>query len=398
MRLIQVVAFYIIAGMLAVGLAGCTGKQGAGPTPGTTQRGDIPVGAYLSLTGPEADFGKTTREGIELALDEINGSGGIHGRKIRLIVENNESDAAKAASAVTKLITNDKVVAIVGEIASGLSLAAAPICQRNRIPMVSPSSTNIKVTQVGDYIFRVCFIDPFQAYVVAKFARDTLKANTAAIFVDNQSPYSRDFGAEFKKHFTRMGGRIVADLAYAATDTDFKAQLTKIKAANPDVILVPGYYKSVGAIGKQARELGIKVPLLGGDGWDSQDIFTTAGDALEGCYFSNHMAVDDPNPTVRRFVEAFRKKYGAHRMPGALTALGYDAMMILADAMKRAKSLDGPNIRDALAQTKGYQGVTGTITINAQRNADKPAVILQIKGRKFVYRETIPQPQTASGS
>lgn len=396
MRLMRVLAISFV-GLLAVWMVGCTGKQEAGPKTDVAQSSEILVGSYLSLTGPEADFGKTTREGIELALDEINGSGGIHGRKIKLIVENNESDAAKAASAVTKLITNDKVVAIIGEIASGLSLAAAPICQRNQIPMVSPSSTNIKVTQVGDYIFRVCFIDPFQAYVVAKFARDSLKANTAAIFVDNQSPYSRDFGAEFKKHFTKMGGKIVADLAYAAADTDFKAQLTKIKAANPDVILVPGYYKSVGAIGKQARELGIRVPLLGGDGWDSQDIFTTAGNALEGCYFSNHMAVDDPNPIVRRFVDAFRKKYGANRTPGALTALGYDAMMILADAMKRAKALDGPSIRDALAQTKGFQGVTGTITINAQRNADKPAVILQIKGRKFVYRETIAQPQTASG-
>lgn len=377
-------------------LAGCNnagGGGGGGGASGNAATGDtIPVGAYLSLTGSEADFGKQTQEGIEVAVEEINAAGGVKGKKIELKVENNESDSTKAVSAVTKLITNDKVVAVLGEIASSLSLAAAPICQANRIPMVTPSSTNIGVTQKGDYIFRVCFIDPFQAYVVAKFARDNLKAETAAVFVDNGSAYSRDFGEEFKKHFTQMGGKIVAEQSYAAADTDFKGQLTKIKTANPDVLLVPGYYKSVGTIGKQAKELGLTATLLGGDGWDSQDIFVTAGDALEGAYFSNHMAVDNPNPTVQAFVEAFKKKF-PDRKPGALTALGYDAMKILADAMNRASALDGPSIREALAQTKDFPGVTGTITIDENRNASKPAVILQIKGREFKYVTTIEPPK-----
>jgi len=368
------------------GSSGCNAPQGNGSGGGGGE--PILVGSYLSLTGSEADFGISTREGIELAVEEINSKGGINGRKIELRVENNESDQQKAANVVTKLITNDKVVAVVGEIASGLSLAAAPICQSNQIPMVTPSSTNIKVTQVGDFIFRVCFIDPFQGYVIAKFARDHLKANTAAIFVDNGSPYSRDLGAEFKKNFTEMGGRVVAEKTYASADTDFKGQLTSIKTTNPDVIVVPGYYKSVGAIGKQARELGITVPLLGGDGWDSQDIFVTAGDALEGSYFSNHVAMDNPDPTVQSFVEAFKKKY-PNRKPGALTALGYDAMLILADAMKRASAIDGPSIRNALAETKDFKGVSGTITIDPDRNARKPAVMLQIKGREFKYVTTI---------
>ncbi len=379
-----------LAGLLGlIVLSGCNSAPQSGGTGGGGTGDTILVGSYLSESGSEADFGKSTHEGIDIAIEVINKAGGINGKNIELRAENTESDPAKAANAVTKLITNDKVVAVIGEVASGLSLAAAPICQSNKVPMVSPSSTNIKVTQQGDYIFRVCFIDPFQAYVVAKFARENLKKTTAAIFVDNASPYSKDFGSEFKKNFEQMGGKIVSEAAYAAADTDFKGQLTKIKTANPDVLLVPGYYKNVGSIGKQARELGITAPLLGGDGWDSQDLFVTAEDALEGSYFSNHMAVDDPAPAVKSFVDAYRAKYGADKTPGALTALGYDAMMIVAEAMKRVKVIDGPSLRDELAKTSGYKGVTGTITMNSDRNADKSAVMLQIKGRKFVYMATV---------
>jgi branched-chain amino acid transport system substrate-binding protein len=383
----------ILAG-LALFAAGCnspsnTGGGGGGGTSGgggNTASGDvIPVGAYLSLSGDEATFGAQTREGIELAVKTINDAGGINGKKIELKVENDESDATKAASAVTKLVTGDKVVAVLGEIASSRSLAAAPICQSNKVPMISPSSTNVKVTQVGDYIFRVCFTDDFQAFVCAKFARENLKADTAAILVDNASAYSQDFGKEFKKSFEALGGKIVQEAAYSPADTDFQGQLTNIKTANPKVILVPGYYKSAGAIAKQAKELGISAPLLGGDGWNSPDLFATAGTGMEGNYFSDHIAMDKPNDTVKKFVEEFKKQMGADKTPGTLTALGYDAMMILADAMKRAKSLDGTGIRDALAETKDFEGVTGSITINSQRNADKPAVVVQVKGHDFKW-------------
>ncbi len=382
-----------LAGCNNAGSGGGGGGTGGGSAGGNAVTGNtIPVGAYLSLTGGDDTFGHDSQDGLELALDKIKESGGINGKQIELKVENDESQTDKAASAVTKLITEDKVVAVIGEVASSRSLAAAPICQSNHVPMISPSSTNVKVTQVGDYIFRVCFIDPFQGYVVATFARNTLHANTAAIFTDSGSAYSIDFANEFKKDFTQNGGKIVAEASYTTTDTDFKGQLTQFKAANPDVILIPGYYKSVGAIGKQARELGIKAALLGGDGWDSQDLFVTGGNALEGSYFSDHMDVNSTDPTVTAFRDAFQKKFGADKKPGALTALGYDAMMILADAMKRAKSLSGPDIRDALAQTKDFKGVTGNITINSDRNADKPAVILQVKGNAFQYVTTIQHP------
>jgi branched-chain amino acid transport system substrate-binding protein len=368
-------------------------SAGAGGSGNAATGNTIPVGAYLSKTGDDATFGQDSENGIELALDKIKESGGINGKQIDLKVENDESATDKAASVVQKLITEDKVVAVIGEVASSRSLAAAPICQSNKVPMISPSSTNVKVTQQGDYIFRVCFIDPFQGYVAAKFAAgDKLHAKTAALFTDNASAYSIDFANEFKKDFTQMGGTIVAEASYASSDTDFKGQLTKFQAANPDVILIPGYYKSVGAIGKQARELGIKSTLLGGDGWDSQDLFVTGGDSLEGSYFSDHMDINSSDPTVSAFRDAFQKKYGADHKPGSLTALAYDATMILADAMKRAKTLDGPGIRDALAQTKDFKGVTGNITINADRNADKPAVILTVKDHGFQYVETIQHP------
>ncbi len=373
------------------GANGTTSSASSGGSGNTVTGDTIPVGVYASLTGDEANFGKDSREGAELAVDTINGGGGVNGKKIDLKIENDESDPSKAASAVTKLITSDKVVAVVGEVASGRSLAAAPICQQYKIPMVSPSSTNIKVTQIGDYIFRVCFIDPFQAYVMAKFSHDTLNAKNVALFIDSTSPYSRDLGTEFQKNFEQMGGKIVDQESYVPTDTDFKGQLTKLKTTNPDAIFAPGYYKSAGEIAKQAKELGIAAPMMGTDGWDAQDLFVTAGDSMEGSYFSDHMDITSQQPEVKSFVDAYKKKYGADKKPGSLTALGYDAVMILAQAMKNAKTLDGPGIRDALAQVKDFKAVTGDITINGDRNADKPAVVLQIKGRDFVYKTTIAQ-------
>ncbi len=347
----------------------------------------IRIGEYGALTGDIATFGQTTHDGVQLAVDEINAAGGIKGKQVKLITEDDAGKPEQAALVVQKLINSDKVHAIVGEVASSNSLAAAPIAQKAKIPMVSPSSTNPKVTQVGDYIFRVCFIDPFQGQVMAKFATETLKAKKAAILRDQKSDYSIGLADVFKQRFADFGGTIVDDKAYTAGDVDFKAQLTALKALNPDVIYVPGYYTEVGLIAKQARQIGLKQPLLGGDGWESEELVKIGGAALEGCYFSNHSAPDSSEPAVKEFVAKYKAKHG--KQPGALAMLGYDAVKVLAAAMERAESLRGPAIRDALAATKDHAGVTGVLTMDANRDAVKSAVVLQIKKGHPVYLATV---------
>jgi branched-chain amino acid transport system substrate-binding protein len=272
-------------------------------------------------------------------------------------------------------------------VSSSRSLAAAPICQSNKVPMVSPSSTNPRVTQVGDYIFRVCFIDPFQAPVMAKFAANTLKIKRVAILTDVRNDYSIGLQTFFRQSFKSLGGEIVAEQSYSEGDSDFRAQLTQIKAANPEAIYLPGYYTEAATIARQARELGITVPLMGGDGWDSPKLFEIGGAALDGCYISNHYSVDDPSPAIQKFVSEYKARY--KDSPDALAALGYDAARILADAIKRAGSTDGEKVRDALKTVKDFAGVTGKITINSDRNAVKPAVVLKIEKGKFHYVETV---------
>ena len=364
---------------LAALLSVSCGKRGSGD--------EIVVGEYGSLTGTTATFGQSTDNGIKLAFDEINAAGGVLGKKLRVIVEDDRSQPEEAATAVTKLINQNHVVAVLGEVSSSRSLAAAPICQSNKIPMISPSSTNPRVTQIGDYIFRVCFIDPFQGLVMAKFAANSLKLKRVAILVDVRNDYSVGLQTFFRQNFRQLGGEIVAEQSYSEGDSDFKAQLTQIKAANPEAIYVPGYYTEVATIARQSRELGMTVPLLGGDGWDSPRLFEIGGDALNGCYLSNHYSVDDPSPAIQKFVGDYRSRY--KQVPDALAALGYDAARILADAITRAGSTGSDKIRDALAATKDFPGVTGKISINAERNAIKPAVILRIENGKFVYVETV---------
>jgi branched-chain amino acid transport system substrate-binding protein len=254
--------------------------------------------------------------------------------------------------------------------------------------MITPSSTNPKVTQVGDYIFRVCFTDDFQGAVAAKFATNTLKAKKAAILGDFNSDYSKGMTQYFVEEFNRLGGQIIDRQAYAQTDPDFKGQLTAIRAKNPDVIFVPGYYGQVGVIAKQAKELGIKAPLLGGDGWDAPQLWDLGGAALDGAYMVNHYSVDDPSPAVKKFVADYKTKYSGVA-PDAIAALAYDAMNVLADAIKRAGTTDGTKLRDAISQTRNFLGVTGSISINPQRDAVKPAVIFELRDRKLVYKETI---------
>jgi branched-chain amino acid transport system substrate-binding protein len=376
MRLRWFVAAVVSAAVITV--AAC-GRRGAGD--------EIPVGEYGSLTGTTATFGQSTDNAVKMAFDEVNAAGGVLGKKLKLFVEDDQSKPEEAATAATKLVNQNHVVALLGEVSSSRSLAAAPIAQAAQIPMVSPSSTNPRVTQVGDYIFRVCFTDPFQGAVMAKFAHDTLKLRKVAILVDVRNDYSVGLQTFFRQHFKSQGGEVVAEQSYSEGDSDFHAQLTQIKAANPEAIYVPGYYTEVGTIARQARELGITVPLLGGDGWDSPKLWEIGGEALNGCYLSNHYSTDDPSPVVQKFVTEYRKRYNA--LPDALAALGYDAAKILVDAIGRGGSTDGAKIRDALAATKDFQGVTGSITINADRNAVKPAVILKVENGKFTLVETI---------
>src|SRR5713226_1773668 len=349
--------------------------------------GEIPIGGCRSLTGTTATFGQSTDNGIKMAFDEINTAGGVLGKKLKVLVEDDQSKPEEATTAVTKLINQNHVVAMLGEVSSSRSLAAAPVCQANAVPMVSPSSTNPRVTQIGDYIFRVCFIDPFQGSVMAKFAANTLKVKKVAILVDVRNDYSVGLQTFFRENFRQLGGQIVAEQSYSEGDSDFRAQLTQIKAVNPEAVYVPGYYTEVGTIARQARELGLTVPLMGGDGWDSPRLFEIGGDALNGCYLSNHYSVDDPSPTIQKFVSDYKARY--KETPDALAALGYDAAKILVDAIGRAGSTDGAKVRDALAQTKDFPGVTGKITIDKDRNAVKPAVVLKIDNGKFVYVETV---------
>jgi branched-chain amino acid transport system substrate-binding protein len=362
-------------------------RRDGGQMTGGDNTGPVKVGVYGDLSGQTSSFGQSTKNGIEMAFDEINKAGGVNGRQIVTIIEDDQGQPAQAATVVTKLINQDRVHAVLGEVASSNSLAAAPKAQEGKIPMITPSSTNPKVTQVGDYIFRVCFTDDFQGAVAAKFAANTLKAKTAAILGDVNSDYSRGMAQFFEQEFARLGGQIVGRQSYTQTDQDFKGQLTAIRSLNPNVIFVPGYYGQVGVIAKQAKELGINAPLLGGDGWDGPPLWELGGSSLDGSYMVNHYSTDDPSPAVQKFVVAYRSRFGTN--PDAIAALAYDAAYILVDAIKRAGTTDGAKLRDAIAQTSGYPGVTGSITINPQRDAVKPAVVFELRDRKFVYKETI---------
>jgi branched-chain amino acid transport system substrate-binding protein len=375
---------FLLAGITAAALTALPAILGCG---GGGNSSEIVIGEFSSLTGTAATFGTSTDKGAKLVVEEANAAGGVLGKQIKLLVEDDQSKPEEAATVVTKLITRDGVKAIVGEVASSRSLAAAPIAQSNGVPMVTPSSTNPKVTQVGDYIFRVCFIDEFQGDVIARFVHNSLNMKRVAILKDVKNEYSVGLAQYFTKSFTAMGGEVVAEQSYSEGDADFKAQLTAIKAAKPEIVFVPGYYNEAALICKQGRELNITVPFQGGDGWDSAKLLEIGGAAMEGCFYCNHYSTEDTREVVQNFVKKFHAKY--NETPDAIAALSYDATRILLDAMRRAGSTDGPKLRDALAATKDYDGVTGTITINPERNATKSAVILTIKDGKLSLKETI---------
>ena len=361
-----------------------TGCKPSGSSGGDTIR----IGEFASLTGKDATFGVSSHEGTLLAIEEINAAGGLLGKKLELLTEDNQCKAGESATVVNKLISRDSVIAILGEVASGRSLEAAPICQQNKIPMISPSSTNPDVTKTGDYIFRVCFIDPFQGTVMANYATKKLNLKRIAVFTDVKSDYSKGLAKFFKEQLRANGGELVGELDYNGGDKDFKAQLTSIKAANPDGVFVPGYYTEAALICMQAKQLGLNVPLLGGDGWEASTLVEIGGDAVNGNYFSTHYHPSVGTEVSKNFVAHYQKRWGG-KMPDGMAGLGYDSAIVLADAIKRAGSIDSQKLRDAIAATKDFAAVTGKITINENRDASKSAVILKIEGGKFNYLETV---------
>jgi len=348
---------------------------------------DIKVGEFAALTGGSASFGQSSHKGTALAFDEINAAGGVLGKKFKLITEDDQSAAGQPATIVRKLIAQDKVVAVLGEVRSSATLEAAPICQQDKIPLISPAATNPKVTEVGDYISRVCFIDPFQGTVMAKFALSK-GYKKVALLTDVKQDYSVGLAEFFVKGFTAAGGEIVKEQKYSTGDKDFKPQLTSIKAAKPDAIFIPGYYGEVALIGKQARLLGIKVPLMGGDGWVGDSLLKVAGNSLDGSFFSCHFSADDKSEAVQEFVKKYKAKYNGET-PDDMAALGYDSAEILAAAIKKAGTTDGAKLKDAIAETKEHKGVTGVITLDSHRDASKPAVILTIGKGGYQYVESV---------
>lgn len=355
---------------------------------------DIRIGVLNEMTGGNATFGTSAANGAKMAIKEANAKGGVLGKQIQGIYADNKSEPSESANAMTKLLTQDRVVAVTGIFSSSNAIAASSVAEANKVPFLAVGATNPKVTvdekngKVKENTFRICFIDPFQGTVGANFVLDTLKLKKAVILVDNSSDYSKGLSAFFKDAFTKGGGAIVAEEAYLQKDQDFKTILTKVKALNPDVIYVPGYYEEVGKIVKQARELGMNQPVVGGDGWDSPKLVEVGtADALNNTFFTNHYSPDDTSEASKAFVEAYKKEYG--QAPDAMAVLSYDATNVLLDAIKRADSTDPEKIRVALAATKNYPAVTGATTLNDSHDAVKNAVIIEMKDGKQMYKATV---------
>ncbi|NLG85068.1 MAG: ABC transporter substrate-binding protein [Firmicutes bacterium] len=350
---------------------------------------EILIGGNYELSGSVALYGQACHNSAKLAIDEVNAAGGVLGRKVRLVSVDNKSEAEEAAKMATKLITQDKVVLVLGPVISTDCLAAAPVCQEKGVPMITPTGTNPAITKVGNYIFRTCFIDDFQGTVMANFALRNLKAKTAAILFDNQSDYAKGLQKYFKETFIKGGGKIVAEEAFMPDDKDFRAILNRIRLKKPDVIYVPCYYQAAGLIAKQAREMKMNQPLLGSDGWDQpEELPKIAGKAaLNKVFFSNHFSPETKDPMVVKFIKDYKDRYGV--APDALAALGYDAAKLAIDAIARAKSTEPAKIREALATTKGFKGVTGFITIDENRNPTKSAVVIEYVNGVQKYRATV---------
>jgi branched-chain amino acid transport system substrate-binding protein len=370
-------------------MAGCGSENTGGSGEGEKV---IKIGADLELSGGVASYGQSIKEGIDLAIDEIN-KDGIDGKKLKLVSVDNKSDAAEATNGAIKLVSQDKVAAIIGAATSTNTLAQVQVAQEQKVPLITPTGTNPTVTfkdgKLNDYVFRTCFIDPFQGTVAANFASKELNVKSAAILIDSSSDYAKGLAAAFKDSFTKNGGKVVSEEAYVAKDTDFHATLTRLKSAKPELVFLPGYYEEVGLIVKQARELGLNVPFIGGDGWDSPKLIELGGkDALNNTFITNHYSSGDSDQKVQDFVAAFKEKYDG-KSPDAFNALGYDSAYFLADAIKRAGSADREKIQKALAETDGLSLVSGTLKLDKNHDPIKSAVILEYKDGEQTFKTKV---------
>jgi branched-chain amino acid transport system substrate-binding protein len=354
-----------------------------------TNLAQIKIGAVTCLTGALSTFGVSSIQGAKLAVADTNAAGGLLGQPVELIVEDNGSRAGEAATITRKFIAQDKVVAILGDLTSSATMEAAPLAQAAKVPLLTPSATNIAITKIGDYIFRSCFIDAFTGKIMARFALDRLKAKQAIILTDVKQDYSVGLSDVIRQYFTENGGKITNTISYSSGDTDFRPQLTEVRIARPDLVFLPGYYTEAALILRQARQLGIVCPIVGGEGWDSPALVQIAGKSADGNYYTNHFSAADPSPRVQKFVQTYYAKYNS--LPDALAALWYDGARLLFEAVQRARSTDPASIRDALASTRDFDGVTGRISIDQNRNASKPGVILEIEnGETKMVQEVTP--------
>ena len=383
-------SLFLATSLLVGVLAGC----GGGEEGGSSEGGDtIKIGLNLELSGGTASYGTSERDAIEMAKDEINEAGGINGKQIELITVDNKSDAAESTNAALRLTDKENVVAIIGPATSGNSVAQVEVSAKSKTPMISPSGTSTTVTvgkdgKVNEFAFRTAFIDPFQGTVAANFAANELKVKKAAVYADNSSDYAKGLAESFIKDFEKAGGEIVLEESYVAKDTDFRSILTNIKAANPDFIFIPGYYEEVGLIVKQARELGITVPLMGADGWDSPTLVDLAGaDALNNTYLIAAYSPEDPEGKAKEFSVNFEEKYG--KEPNSFNALGYDSLYLLKDAIERADSTDGTKIKEALEDTDNLELVTGLYSMDENHHPIKSANIIEYVDGKQVFNTKV---------
>jgi branched-chain amino acid transport system substrate-binding protein len=364
--------------LAAAGLSGCDKGSNEG----------WKVGAFLSLSGAETQFGVDTKEGIELAIEEVNAKGGVKGKPIKVIFEDDKSNPNEANNKVLQLIDRDKVIAILGEVASSRSRAGGIVANRKKVPMITPSSTHPDVTKIGPFVFRVCFTDDIQGKMGAQFMVTTMQKKKVALLFASDDLYSTGLANEFRDEAKRLGAELVIEKSFLKTETNFTTFITEIRDAKPDLIYAPIYYSAMGPIARQAKASGLKGEMfVGGDGWHADSLIESAGDEMEGAYFTTHFTPDVPWPDAQAFVTKYKEKF--KREPTALAAMGYDAAKVLADAMGRAKSDTAEALRDAIQETKAFQGATGSISINAERNADKPIVIAQIKNKKFIYHSAV---------
>jgi len=374
----------VLASVMAITLlAGCGANTGSSSATGDT----IKIGAIGPLSGAASTYGISVKEGAQLLEKEVNSAGGINGKKIKFIFEDDQADPNSSMQAFNKLVDSEKVSAILGPVTSGATLAVAPNSTAKQIPMITPTATEPTITKVGgDYMFRGCFVDSFQGDVLGKYASENLKSKTAAVLYNSGSDYSKGIADSFKAKFEGAGGKVGEFLTYNDKDTDFKAQLTKIKTLNPDIIVLPDYYNVVGLIAKQARDMGIKSQFLGGDGWESEELTKIGGDAVNGALYINHYYSGDQDAAVKTFVDSYKKEY--NKEPDAFAALGYDTSKILVKAIEKAGKTDGAAIKEALAGME-MNSVTGNIKFGSDRSAIKSAAIIKVDGTKKVLADKV---------